>query len=85
MEQMDDKKLERKRLVIYLLLAFGMTWGLFIAAIIGGFTWEEADTPMAQFVALGMLFPFVAHLLTRLLTKEGFAMTGKDSVMLGII
>lgn len=31
-----------------------------------------------------MLAPVIAHVLTRKITKEGFAMTGRDSMMLGI-
>ncbi len=39
---------------------------------------------MQSFTALGMCFPFLSHILVRWLTKEGFAMTGEDSLMLGI-
>jgi membrane protease YdiL (CAAX protease family) len=39
---------------------------------------------MIGFISLGMLFPVIAHVLTRLITKEGFKMYGKDSAMFGI-
>ena len=39
---------------------------------------------MQSFIALGMLFPMIAHVFTRLVTKEGFPLTGKNSMMLGI-
>lgn len=79
-----DKKVEIKRLLIYLVLSFGLTWIIFFAYILNGGKWDNSNSYMEQFVGLGMLMPFIAHILTRMITKEGFAMTGKDSLMLGI-
>lgn len=81
-----DKKLESKRLFVYLAFAFGLTWIIFFAYILSGNVWAAAGEPssMDQFVCLGMLMPFLAALLTRYVTKEGFAVTGKDSLLLGI-
>ena len=79
-----DVKLERKRLLIYLALSFGLTWIIFLSYILTGHRWDGSDQNMESFVGLGMLMPFIAHILTRWITKEGFAMTGKDSMMLGI-
>ena len=79
-----NRKLETKRLLIYLALSFGLTWIIFFGAIFNGFKWDGSNQNMEQFVALGMLMPFAAHILTRIITKEGMTMTGKDSVMLGI-
>lgn len=81
---MIGEKIEIKRLLIYLGLSFGLTWIIFFVYIFSGCKWDGTNTYMEQFVGLGMLMPFAAHILTRLITKEGFAMTGKDSVMLGI-
>ncbi|MCM1186952.1 MAG: CPBP family intramembrane metalloprotease [Lachnospira sp.] len=39
---------------------------------------------MDQLVCLGMLCPTLAMLLTRYITKEGFAVTGENSMLLGI-
>ena len=81
-----DKKLESKRLFVYLAFAFGLTWIIFFAYILSGNVWA-ADGEISgidQFVSLGMLMPFFAALLTRYVTKEGFALTGKDSLLLGI-
>lgn len=81
-----DKKLETKRLFIYLALAFGFTWIIFFAYILSGNIWA-ADGQVSgkeQFISLGMLVPALAALLTRYITKEGFAVTGKDSLLLGI-
>ncbi len=84
MEQLVDKKTEKKRLLIFLMFSFGMTWVIFFLAIGKGMIWDSSDTAMEQFVGLGMLMPFAANLITRKLTKEGFAMTGTDSLLLGI-
>lgn len=79
-----NKIIEIKRLFIYLALSFGLTWIIFFAAIFNGFKWDDSNQNMQQFIGLGMLMPFAAHILTRILTKEDMTMTGKDSVMLGI-
>lgn len=39
---------------------------------------------MQSFVALGMLGPLAGHFFTRLVTKEGFKLSGEDSMMLGM-
>lgn len=79
-----EKTLEIKRLCVYLILSFGLTWIIFLSFICTGFKWDGSKPYMESFFALGMLMPFAAHILTRLITKEGFPMTGKDSLMLGI-
>lgn len=79
-----NKKLEVRRLIIYLALSFGLTWIIFFAAFFSGFKWDGSNPYMEQFIGLGMLMPFASHILTRMITREGFAMTGKDSMMLGI-
>lgn len=82
---MTDKKLETKRLIIYLLLAFGIAWCIFIAFYLTGLRWDGTNRRLEECLAgLGMLAPLIAHVLTRLITKEGFAMTGEGSMMLGI-
>lgn len=84
MEKEFDKNTEVKRLVIYLILSFGLTWNIFFASILNGFKWDGSNPYMESFIGLGMLMPFAASILTRMITKEGFAMTGRDSLMLGI-
>lgn len=81
-----DRKSDTKRLLIYLALAFGSTWIIFFAYILSGNIWapDGKISGMEQFVSLGMLCPALAALLTRYLTGEGFAVTGKDSMLLGI-
>ena len=79
-----DQKMELKRLLIYLVLSFAMAWVVFFAFILTGHQWDGSNPYLESFVGLGMLAPFLAHVLTRLITKEGFAMTGKDSMMMGV-
>lgn len=81
-----DRKMETKRFFVYLAFAFGFTWIIFFAYIFSGNIWMEDGTlsGMDQFVCLAMLFPALAALLTRYVTKEGFAVTGRDSLLLGI-
>ena len=79
-----DKKTETKRLLIYLALSFAMAWAVFFAFILTGHKWDGSSPYLESFTGLGMLAPFLAHVLTRKITREGFAMTGKDSMMMGI-
>lgn len=81
-----DRKTETRRLFIYLAFAFGMTWIVFFVYIVSGNVWmaDGKLSGMDQFVSLGMLLPALAVLLTRWVTKEGFAVTGKDSLLLSI-
>lgn len=78
-----DYKLERKRLFLYLAVTFVITWAWSLLFIVRGFQWKDEDA-MSVVVGLGMLVPFLAALITRWITKEGFAMTGRDSLMLGM-
>ena len=80
----ENRQLELKRLIIYLVLSFGLSWAIFFAFNYSGFQWDGSRPEMEQFIGLGMFMPFAAHILTRIITKEGFAMTGKDSIMLGM-
>ena len=82
-KRIKDNK-DAKRLIIYLFLSFGLTFVWFAFALPKGQTWDGMSSEKQSFVTLGMLFPVIAHVLTRWITKEGFSMTGKDSMMLGI-
>lgn len=78
------KKKEAQRLGIFLILAFSLAWVYFILTIPKGSTWDQMTPQFQSLASLGMLTPVIAHVLTRLFTKEGFALTGEDSMMLGI-
>jgi membrane protease YdiL (CAAX protease family) len=70
--------LERRRVLLFLLLAFGIAWAVGgVIAATGGLRGGPplvAGIPLATvLLATGYMFaPAVAHLLTRLLTDEGF-------------
>ena len=76
--------IEKKRILIYLGLAFGMAWLVFFVYILTGHTWSGSTPEMQSLVSLGMLAPAAAHVITRKITGEGFRLSGKDSMMLGI-
>lgn len=80
------RKSEKKRLFIYLAFSFGFTWIIFFAYILSGNMWAKDGeiSAMDQFLSLGMLMPAAAAWLVRYVTKEGFKLTGEDSMMLGI-
>lgn len=71
-----DKKLETKRIWIYLGITFGLTWAYslgIIYPIIRNETLSQALGSMISLLAAGcMFFPAIGVLLTRLITKEGF-------------
>lgn len=78
----------KKRLFLYLGLTFGLTWGVFLLWILSGGIYLDEEgslTPMASLIGgIAMLCPTLGMLLTRRLTKEGFAFSGTDSMLLGI-
>ncbi len=80
----EEKRCIVRRLVIYLLLVFGLTWTpMFLFIGLGGeYNIEEAETALLLMVS--MLWPTVAVLLTRKITGEGIALTGENSLLLGI-
>ena len=85
MDNKMDKKLEIKRLVIYLFFAFATTWTIFFLTYSCGEAHMWGERPkIDQMAALGMLCPTIAMLLTRFVTKEGFSVTGEGSMLLGI-
>lgn len=70
---MTNKKLEAKRLVIFLLLAFGITWiPAIILNIVFGFNdWFISNK--VPFLVIPVLYgPAIANVLTRMITHEGW-------------
>lgn len=77
-----NKKLTKKRLLIYLAFSFALVWVPMIAYFATG---GKYDSPMMNLIlAYSMLCPGIAVLLTRKITKEGIPLIGKDSLQLGI-
>lgn len=78
----------KKRLILFLALTFGLTWAIFglWAGMGGSYLDTEGNvTSMGRLIAgLAMLCPTVGMLLTRWGTKEGFALRGSGSMLLGI-
>lgn len=70
------KKQNIKRILIYLLITFGLTWGycfLILHPAVNGESLNGVPSVAAQLMtALCMFFPAIGVLLTRLVTKEGF-------------
>ena len=57
---MTDRKTEAKRLIIFLMITFALTWGLFFFPYIqAGYKWGESNpaSDIDSLVALGMLVP----------------------------
>ena len=72
----------KKRIGIYLLLTFALTWGVMLPFFLLGGSYEN---PAVHFVlTYSMLCPAIAVLITRKVTGEGWAVTGKDSLLLGL-
>ena len=84
----EDKKLNRKRIFLYLLICFGLTWGFqFLVLWPVALSENPAIQSLSQLaLAASMFFPALSVLLTRLITKEGFKnsmlvpKTGKRSI-----
>lgn len=72
----------KKRIGIYLLIAFGTVWGMTIGYLLLGGSYEDAA--MGFILSLSMLAPAIAVIITRKITKEGLPVTGENSLMLGI-
>lgn len=72
----------KKRIGIYLLLAFALTWGVMIPFFLLGGSYENPSTNFI--LTYSMLCPVIAVLITRMVTGEGLAVTGQDSLMLGL-
>lgn len=79
-----DKKIETKRLFVFLGFAFLISWIPMIIMDCLGFKWDGKRPELEQLAALGMFAPALGHIFTRWITKEGYAVVGSDSMMLGI-
>ena len=73
---METKKQDLKRILVYILITFGLTWLyclLIVYPVANGETLTGVPALVTQFVvAAGMFCPAIGVLLTRLITKEGF-------------
>ena len=73
---MESKKQDLKRVLVYILVTFGLTWAYCLAVVYpaakGGSLSGVPALATQLLVAAAMFFPAIGVLLTRLLTKEGF-------------
>ena len=76
---------DAQRLFIYLGLTFATTFLWYFIANPDGSTWEDMGSVRQSFVALGMLFPVICHVLTRIITREGFKFSGEENSYFGIV
>lgn len=76
---METKKQDLRRILVYVLITFGLTWGYCIGVLyplINGEALSGVPSVAAQLLtAACMFFPAIGVLLTRLITKEGFKNT----------
>lgn len=72
----------QKRLLIFLVVTFLLTW---VPTILYNACGYEYETGGMQFLlGYSMLCPTIAVLVVRFITREGFAVTGEGSLLLGI-
>ena len=73
---METKKMDLRRVLVYVLVTFGLTWGywlLIVYPLANGEALNGIPSLATQLlVAAAMFFPAIGVLLTRLITKEGF-------------
>lgn len=81
---MNKKFTDTQRLLIYLTLSFSITYLWFFIADPDGKNWDEMGQMRQSFVALGMMFPVISNVLTRVMTKERFRFGGDDNSYFGI-
>lgn len=72
----------KKRILIYILFTYFLTWGMDFVYVLAGGIYESKT--MEFILAFSMLIPAISVVFTRIITKEGFKMTGNNSMMLGI-
>lgn len=64
--------MEKRRIVIYVALAYGLAWALWFAVVYPMVNGGGLGTSVQLAIAAGMFAPAIAAALTRLITKEGF-------------
>lgn len=82
------KKTEVRRLLIYLGITFAISWIMFCSVLLPGNSFLDESGNLSGIGNLictfGMLCPATGVIITRFITKEGYSLSGKNSLMLGI-
>lgn len=73
----------KKRILIFLAICFCMTW-IYELTVTPNLPAVKSDFLKQILSAGGMYFPLIAHLCTRIITKEKFTLSGEGSLMLTI-
>ncbi len=69
-----DNKLDTRRIVLFIALSFGIAWTLGLVIYLNGGLTSPIAVPLLTFGY--MMAPALAHVLTRVITREGWANTG---------
>ena len=72
----------KKRILPFLLINFGLVWSMTLLYLWTGGTYETYA--MQCILTFSMLCPAIAVVITRKVTGEGLAVTGKGSLLLGM-
>ena len=84
----EQRKAESKNLLIYLGITFAISWLMFFSFLLPGNSFLDENGSLSGtgnlICTLGMLCPAIGVIITRYITKEGHALTGEGSMMLGI-
>ncbi len=78
------RALTKKRLALFLSVTFFLTWTPMLLFLGTGRRYDTGGPAPELLSSFAMLCPTLAVLITRRLTGEGFALTGPDSLLLGI-
>lgn len=65
-----EKSLAKKRLILFILIAFAAAWTIFLLGPLCGISY--GSSPSLVILAAAMFTPSLANVLTRIITKEGF-------------
>lgn len=83
MEKKENDDKLKKRILIFLVICFGTTW-IYDLTVLRNISDIKSDILKQVLSALGMYFPLIAHICTRVITKEKFHISGEESLMLTI-
>lgn len=71
--------IDRKRILVFIAIAYGLYIGSYLVVFLGGeqfSSFRNAASPQANVLRVGLMFsPLIAHVATRLITREGWSNT----------
>jgi membrane protease YdiL (CAAX protease family) len=76
-EKIMISRIDRKRIFIFIAIAYGLVFGSYLVIYLGGeqfSSYRNAASPQADvMLAMFMFAPMIAHIATRLITREGWS------------